>query len=139
MSNKEIAIAAGLLLLASAHKALTGSSVQALQTKITGVDTKSNVAANGYDQTPPAQVPSKPSPMPIALAASGLPTVNPLVDLTPNEVIRGGQYSSLIKNTGQSYDFRGVIIVCLLSISMFHHALYSFDRPVNGSVMRVPH
>jgi hypothetical protein len=79
-----------------------------MQAKVTGVDTPANVAANGYPQKGiQVTLPARPGPVPLAVEASGLPLVNPLVDLAPTALVRGGQYQSLIRNTGQSYDYRG--------------------------------
>lgn len=100
-------VVAGLSILAAAHKAITGSNVKANQTRYTGIETAPNVAASGYGVSQPAQEFNRPGPLPIALEASNLPRINPLVALTPTALVRGGQYQDLIRNTSQSRDYRG--------------------------------
>jgi hypothetical protein len=107
MSNDHIAVAAFVILAASAYKALRGSNISALTKKYTGIESPPNISAAGYDQKPPAPTANRPGPLPIALEGSGLPLTNPLVDLVPTALARGGNYSSLIRNTNQNFDPRG--------------------------------
>jgi hypothetical protein len=109
MSNDHIAVAAFVILAASAYKALKGSNISALSAKYTGIATPENISAAGYDQKPPAPAANRPGPLPIALEGSGLPLTNPLVDLVPTALARGGNYASLIRNTNQNRDPRGAL------------------------------